>query len=56
MRILKTFKKLTDSEMSCKKITGQQFENINSHTSYLKSGGCEDLIDKLANTALTPVG
>lgn len=51
-QILKTFKKLTGSEMLCKNITGQQFENINAHGSYLKSGGCEELIDGLVNIAL----
>lgn len=51
-QILKTFIKLTGSEMLCRNITGRQFENINSHGSYLKSGGCEELIDGLVNIAL----
>lgn len=55
-RILKTFKKLTGSEMLCKKISGQKFENINSHTTYLKNGGCEELIDGLVTTAMLPGG
>ncbi|MCE2611593.1 C-GCAxxG-C-C family protein [Flavobacteriaceae bacterium D16] len=55
-RILKTFKKLTGAELLCEKITGQKFENINSHATYLKNGGCEELIDGLAATALMPEG
>ena len=55
-QILKTFKKLTGAELSCEKITGQKFENIESHTTYIKSGGCNELIDSLANTALYPMG
>ena len=51
-QILKTFKKLTGSEMLCKNITGREFENINCHSSYLKSGGCEELMNGLENTAL----
>ena len=51
--ILKTFKEFTRSEMLCKKITGQQFESINSHASYLNKGGCGELIDELVNAALS---
>ncbi len=53
-QILKTFKKLTGSEMLCKKITGQNFADINAHTVYLKNGGCDELIDGLVASALNP--
>ncbi|MBT8223038.1 MAG: C-GCAxxG-C-C family protein [Eudoraea sp.] len=55
-RILKTFKKLTGAELLCEKITGEKFESIDSHTTYLKNGGCESLVDGLVTTALLPEG
>ena len=48
--ILKTFYDQTGSEMLCHKICDRKFATINEHTEYLKSGGCRNLIEALANT------
>ena len=49
-KILKAFYNQTGSEMLCHKICGTTFTTINEHTEYLKSGGCRNLIEALANT------
>ncbi|NOU16643.1 MAG: hypothetical protein HOO91_03675 [Bacteroidales bacterium] len=46
--ILRAFFIQTDSEMLCSKISGKQFQSIDDHSEYLRSGGCEKLIDALA--------
>lgn len=38
----------TDYEVKCDKITGKTFANIKNHTEYIKNGGCEKLINTLA--------
>lgn len=48
-RTLKTFLAATDSEILCHKLAGQRFNSINEHTEFIKNGGCEKLIDGLAN-------
>ncbi len=47
-KILRAFYIQTDSEMLCNKISGKQFKTIDDHSEYLRSGGCEKLIDALA--------
>ncbi len=47
-KILKAFYEATDSEILCRKISGQSFEKIEDHTAFIKNGGCEKLIDALA--------
>ena len=47
--ILKTFFEATGSEILCHKITGKYFKTIGEHTEFIKNGGCEKLIDVLAN-------
>jgi hypothetical protein len=49
-KVLDRFKELNGSEMSCHKITGQHFETINEHSEYINKGGCEELMDALANS------
>jgi len=46
--ILRAFYFQTDSEMLCAKICGKQFESIDEHTEYVRSGGCGKLIAALA--------
>jgi len=46
--ILRAFYIQTDSEMLCNKISGKQFKSIDEHSEYIRSGGCEKLIDALA--------
>lgn len=53
-KILEAFRDATDSEMLCYKICGQRFETIDEHTQYIKSGGCEKLINRLAQAPPTP--
>ena len=47
-KILRAFYVETDSEMICNKICGQRFKTIDEHSHYLRTGGCEKLIDALA--------
>ncbi len=49
-KILKAFSDETNSELLCQKISGQHFKTIIEHTEYLKNGGCDKLIDALAQS------
>ena len=53
-RILKTFYEATGYEMECHKITGKCFKMIDDHTEFIKSGGCDKLINGLADTNYVP--
>ena len=46
--ILKAFKNETGSEFLCSKISGQRFKTLRDHTEFVKNGGCDKLIDILA--------
>jgi len=47
-KFLKVFRKETDSCMECEQIAGCRFKDVNEHSEYLRNGGCEKLITKLA--------
>jgi hypothetical protein len=34
----------------CSRIIGRRFEDIGDHASYLRDGGCSEIIDALATT------
>ncbi|MCK5458234.1 MAG: C_GCAxxG_C_C family protein, partial [Melioribacteraceae bacterium] len=38
----------TDYEIACDKITGRTFKTVEDHTEYIKNGGCDKLINALA--------
>ena len=46
-KIITAFYEATDYEMKCSKITGKRFETLDDHTEFIKSGGCEKLINVL---------
>ncbi len=46
--ILKAFKEETGSEMLCRKIAGRDFKSLDAHSDYIQKGGCQKLIDALA--------
>lgn len=46
---LKAFNNETNSEMICHKICGRTFKTIDEHSEFIKNGGCENLINTLAN-------
>jgi hypothetical protein len=48
-KILKAFYETTDYEMLCNEISGQSFKSIDDHTEFIKNGGCDKLIDVLAD-------
>lgn len=50
-KILKAFYEATEYEMECHTITGKCFKTIDDHTKFIKNGGCEKLINVLANTS-----
>ncbi len=45
---LEKFYATTDFEIQCDKITGKTFNNVEEHTSYIKNGGCDKLLNELA--------
>lgn len=49
-RTIERFLKYTDYEFECSKIVGRTFENVNDHTDYLRSGGCQNIIEVLATS------
>ena len=48
-KILKAFYEATEYEMECHAITGKRFKTIDDHTKFIKNGGCEKLINVLAD-------
>ncbi|MFZ4464855.1 MAG: C-GCAxxG-C-C family (seleno)protein [Bacteroidales bacterium] len=49
-KILRTFYMQTDSEMLCNKICNRSFNTIDEHSDYIKSGGCNKLIEALSKS------
>ena len=49
-KTLETFFAATDFKILCKDITGQCFNGIEDHTEFIKNGGCDNLINVLANS------
>jgi hypothetical protein len=43
------FLKCTDYEFDCSEIIGRRFENVDDHASYLRDGGCSEIIEALAS-------
>ena len=48
--VIDRFMKCTDNKFECSEIVGRRFENIGDHASYLRDGGCSDIIKVLAAT------
>jgi len=48
--LIDRFLKFTDYKFECSEIVGRKFENIDDHAGYIKNGGCEKLIDLLAQS------
>jgi hypothetical protein len=51
-RLFEAFNKETNSEVLCRQITGKSFVTIDDHTAFIKTGGCEKLIDTLATAGI----
>jgi len=49
-KIIKRFYDVTDYKMECHEICGKQFKTIDEHTEFIKNGGCEKLINVLAQS------
>jgi len=49
-KILLAFYEATDFEMECFKICGKHFKTIDEHTEFIRNGGCDKLIQVLADT------
>lgn len=47
---LKAFYAATGNEILCRKISGRCFETIDDHSEFIKNGGCEKLINVLAQS------
>ena len=48
--IMTIFEEATRGEMLCHKITGKKFISVDDHSEFVKNGGCEKLINLLAET------
>lgn len=48
--ILNAFYSATDSEILCSKISGQYFKTLGDHAKFIKDGGCNKLINLLAQS------
>jgi hypothetical protein len=48
-KTLKVFYGATNNKILCHKICGRRFKTINDHTEFIKNGGCDKLIDVLAD-------
>jgi hypothetical protein len=49
-KILKTFCGAAGSEMLCRTISGRCFKTLEDHTEFIRTGGCDNLIDLLARS------
>jgi len=49
-KILNAFRDETGSVFLCNKITGQYFKSTDEHTKFIKNGGCNKLIDVIAQS------
>ena len=47
-KTLDTFYQTTNSKILCSEITGKRFQSLKDHTEFIKGGGCEKLIEILA--------
>jgi hypothetical protein len=48
-KIIKRFYDQSDYKMACNEICGKSFNNIEEHSEFIKSGGCKELINVLAD-------
>ena len=48
--ILKSFYEITDYKIECSEICGRHFNTISEHTEFIKNGGCNKLLDVLAQS------
>ena len=46
--VVDRFMNLTDFKFECSEIVGRRFEDVADHAEYLRSGGCSELIERLA--------
>jgi hypothetical protein len=53
-KIIEGFNEESGCEMECCKITGRCFKTINENTEFIKNGGCEKLMNVLADTNTLP--
>ena len=47
-RVLKAFEEESDGKILCSELSGQKFNTLRQHSSFVANGGCEDLIARLA--------
>lgn len=47
-KILKKFYETTDYKMECSEVCGKRFNSLDGHTEFIKKGGCNRLIEVLA--------
>jgi len=49
-KIIERFYEATDYKMECHEICGMRFKTLDEHTEYIKNGGCDSLINVLAQS------
>ncbi|TKJ40491.1 hypothetical protein CEE37_09260 [candidate division LCP-89 bacterium B3_LCP] len=50
LEVIDRFVKFTDFKFECSEIVGRRFENVDDHAKFIKNGGCDKLIDVLAQS------
>jgi hypothetical protein len=50
LRLIERFLQTTDHEFECSKIVGREFESVEDHAEYLRSGGCSEIIETLTGS------
>ncbi|MFC1784103.1 C-GCAxxG-C-C family (seleno)protein [Candidatus Neomarinimicrobiota bacterium] len=49
-KIIERFYEATDYKMECHEICGKRFNTVDEHSEYIKNGGCDSLINVLAQS------
>ena len=47
-RLLKAFKRVTGGKLTCREVCGRKFNDLADHDQFVKAGGCEAILDVLA--------
>jgi hypothetical protein len=55
-KLISAFKEATGARMLCQEICGRKFNSLEEHSAFVKNGGCEKIINLLAETAAPATG
>ncbi|MBD3316953.1 MAG: hypothetical protein GF344_14285 [Chitinivibrionales bacterium] len=49
-KTMEAFQKATNAKMKCSAVCGSNFSSLEEHAAFVADGGCEDVLNKLANS------